>query len=381
MDEQKSIIEWVNPTEKTKNLLWIKAGGVCTRCNKYLVENAAGETVKYGEVAHNVGKSKGKGSPRSEDSNLPLGDRAKLNNLLLMCNECHDDIDGIDKDFWTVKRLYALKEAHESRIRMLTDFRNFNTSMVISVHSKIQREYHSSALPEKVTLALLDEELVFYPDRGGKAYLDIDLTSNDPKELKFEIDNAMRHYNKLVKENKFNITSVFGAAPIYALIYLGKALGDKQDIRPFPFSSETYKWANKTGNKFKIISPNQISSFDKAKEINIFASISGILVEKDVSSKFLKNPTYNIQLEDISLANREAISSKESLKNFKDKWEELLNKTMIDFPEVEKINLFGAIPTTAAISIGQLHRGDSHPTLVTYEKYQGKYSKALEIKR
>jgi hypothetical protein len=73
--------------EQTK--LWVLAGGRCEICNKYLLEDEfTAQPVKLAELAHNVGRQKTAGSPRGL-AELPIEERNKAENLLLLCGDHH----------------------------------------------------------------------------------------------------------------------------------------------------------------------------------------------------------------------------------------------------------------------------------------------------
>src|SRR4051794_18801667 len=67
--------------------LWVRSGGRCAFCNTYLLEDEfTGQVYKFGEMAHNVGRSESDRSPRGLDP-LPLAERNKAENLLLLCEK------------------------------------------------------------------------------------------------------------------------------------------------------------------------------------------------------------------------------------------------------------------------------------------------------
>ena len=77
----------LDPTERTKLLLWGAAAGRCTLCNRSVLENEdLGIPVPIGELAHAVGAEDG--SPRGT-SDLTPEERRQPDNLLLLCRNCH----------------------------------------------------------------------------------------------------------------------------------------------------------------------------------------------------------------------------------------------------------------------------------------------------
>src|SRR5690606_32250116 len=76
--------------ETVKVRLWVRSGGRCAICNKYLLD--LNYEVSIGEMAHIVGWSKAKKSPRGE-AELSLDARNTVDNLMLLCADHHKIID------------------------------------------------------------------------------------------------------------------------------------------------------------------------------------------------------------------------------------------------------------------------------------------------
>lgn len=99
-------------TLKTHKLLWGKSGNKCAfpECRKELVESET-ETDDFsiiGEEAHIVGRKKN--GPRGK-SVLPLNERDKFDNLILLCRNHHKQIDD-QPNTYPVELLKDLKQKH-----------------------------------------------------------------------------------------------------------------------------------------------------------------------------------------------------------------------------------------------------------------------------
>jgi ferredoxin len=76
-----------------RRVLWVRAGGRCTLCKRYLLEgDLAPFEVPLGEAAHIVGAVDSVKSPRGKDS-LPTDERDTVDNIMLACSSCHTEID------------------------------------------------------------------------------------------------------------------------------------------------------------------------------------------------------------------------------------------------------------------------------------------------
>src|SRR3954447_19635367 len=98
--------------------LWVRSGGRCAVCNDYLLEDRlTAQVFSFGEMAHNVGRRQSAKSPRGLDP-LPIEERNKADNLLLLCEKHHKLIDhGTKQHQYPVDELRKIKRAHEDRIK------------------------------------------------------------------------------------------------------------------------------------------------------------------------------------------------------------------------------------------------------------------------
>lgn len=108
-------------SERVSRRVWVAAGGRCTICNRYLLnDETTGQDVMIGQLAHIVGWSTADGSPRGFED-LAVEMRNEPDNLLLLCYDQHKVVD--DKSLWTVydaDTLRAMKREHETRVAMST---------------------------------------------------------------------------------------------------------------------------------------------------------------------------------------------------------------------------------------------------------------------
>ncbi|MBM3301595.1 MAG: HNH endonuclease, partial [Deltaproteobacteria bacterium] len=100
-------------SSRTEKILWGKAGATCSfpSCRRKLVADATGldGAVVLGEIAHIVAQSQD--GPRGEYP-PPGGDIDSYENLLLLCEEHHELIDGQPRTY-SVAKLLQMKEDHE----------------------------------------------------------------------------------------------------------------------------------------------------------------------------------------------------------------------------------------------------------------------------
>jgi hypothetical protein len=118
--QRSGIVGAVTITNRTRKLLWGRAGNRCAICRKELVRSEANQGFDsvVGDECHIVASSP-KG-PRGSDRGDRPGDR--YDNLILLCPNDHTRVDE-HPGLWPVERLVAAKARHEQWVasRLGTD--------------------------------------------------------------------------------------------------------------------------------------------------------------------------------------------------------------------------------------------------------------------
>lgn len=126
-------------TDSGRRILWVRAGGRCTLCKRYLLEGGlSSREVPLGEGAHIVGAIDSVKSPRGKNE-LPESDRDDVDNILLACSTCHTEIDHqtvaglLDVGF-----LRERKREHEADIKLQTSLLKDKRSAILRVAGTIR---------------------------------------------------------------------------------------------------------------------------------------------------------------------------------------------------------------------------------------------------
>jgi 5-methylcytosine-specific restriction endonuclease McrA len=101
-------------TARTRKVLWALSNNQCARCEATLIRapEADGDVhAIVGQECHIVARSLA--GPRGEAE--PRGDVDGIDNLILLCANCHAVVDG-QPETWTPEALRALKREHEEKV-------------------------------------------------------------------------------------------------------------------------------------------------------------------------------------------------------------------------------------------------------------------------
>jgi hypothetical protein len=97
--------------------LWARSGGHCANpsCRVYLFADAGDLKVEFGELAHIIAASDQ--GPRA-DAKLPALRRADVENIVLLCANCHTQVDRAP-GFYTVEVLREWQRVHMAELAEL----------------------------------------------------------------------------------------------------------------------------------------------------------------------------------------------------------------------------------------------------------------------
>lgn len=252
----------------TKEMLWGKAAGRCEMvgCNKLVYESfVTHDEVKLGEIAHNIAATKG--GPRGTeepfwhiDSTIADDDDYNtIDNLLLLCPECHAEIDKNNKKY-SVELLREMKKRHEERIRNLTSITEERECLLVSFAAPIAKTIFYLA-EDQMLLSLADSRYFSAPENR------INLSQTDIQDGEFvpvQKRNLKRDFTAYV-EPRLKGTSkpvaVFAFAPIPFLILIGTLFPTGTRIFVFqklrnPIARDWYWTPEKTREStFKVVRP------------------------------------------------------------------------------------------------------------------------------
>lgn len=225
-------------SEPEKRKLWVKAGGRCTLCKRYLLEgNLTAQTLFLGEDAHIVGQRSSSRSPRGI-SNLPEADRDKADNILLACSTCHTEIDKtLAAKVMTVEVLRKKKAEHENEIFHQTGLTYDRRTTILRIQGWV-RGAITELGREDAALAVIwsSNRFPFFLPAYDQQSIELDLRNIDGEEdgtpayyaiAQRKIDQIVAdRIREGVQSNQIKHISIFAIARLPLLIYLGWRIDD-----------------------------------------------------------------------------------------------------------------------------------------------------------
>lgn len=372
-----------------KRKLWVRAGGRCQICNKYLLEDEfTQQPTSLAELAHNVGRQRAPGSPRGL-ADLPIEERNKAENLLLLCGDHHSVIDSmLTRGEYTVESLAALKLRQEERIRELTEIGEDAETVVLRVIGTIRGapvELSKETVRRTVAAAMR------YPRydlaaRGGDIELDLRQLPGEASaaywsEAERQIEAMLVRLRDGVQRGSIRHLSVFPFARIPLLIKLGRELDDKVPVELYQKQrdrDETWEWdADASPVGFE----TTLTRSGVPDRVALVVSISGTVDMARLAAVVDDQATiYTIKPADGTLASPDIFRSRDSLDAFAACFRSCLASLERDHRGLDAIELFVAAPLTAAVAIGRACMTNVHPRLRVYDRdADGGYLLAMEV--
>lgn len=377
-------------SEPDRRKVWVLAGGRCTLCKAYLMEgNLTHLEVSLGELAHVVGQQETPGSPRG-DHPLPVEERDEPENILLACSKCHTEIDKAKvARTLDVEKLREVKRSHESLIKHLTGLSHEKRTLVLRMLGQVRGnavEVHQETAAKTVIDSgdrfphfelsyhrrgiEIDLRTVAGEAEAGPAYYQAAMAT---------IDEALVRLKEGVSRDQVAHISVFAFARLPLLIYLGSKLDDTVPVEVYQRvrTPEGWDWAKDGPIVFFQLAPVQVAGPDDS-EIVLLANISGTIQGNELPPELADLPRYCLQPREVT-PEPDTIRRRESLQNFTDSVRSFLSQIEAEMKSVKKIHLLGALPLSAAVSIGRVHAAYVHPTLIIYDRTKDAYVPRLEI--
>jgi len=341
-------------TEKIQRALWARAAGRCQYrgCNCELIGDllSGKEDKMFGFVAHVVADSPGGARGHPTRSALLAKD---LSNLMLLCGKCHRLIDDEAPDDHSEELLLQMKEEHERRVRLASGIQADRASHIIRFGANIGKN--------EALVARDDIFASMLPDRSPASFETIDLEmlglaldDADQNFWQIQQTNLQRQFaDKIrgrIERQQITHASVFALAPQPLLIELGRQLCDilSASVHQRHREPSTWKWQNDAPPiKYQTTQPEKIYP-----TVALILGLSASIGQERITS-VLGQETAVWSMTTTSPHN-DIMRSPGDLAHFRQELRRLFDKIKATHGEDATINVFPALPVSAAVEVGRV---------------------------
>lgn len=370
--------------------MFVECGGRCALCNEYLLEGGLSfREVTFGELAHIIGLQPNEHSPRGLDEDLDGAQRNDPENLMLVCERDHNEIDKSgSRDMFPTDWLRQRKADHIARIHFLTGLSPQHPTVPLRVIATVRGdvvEVDRDAVANAVMLSAMR-----YPKfrLSGRNAIEIDLRGlpgeADAKESYYEaartrIDEVFDHTLATGWANDdIRHLSVFAFARIPILVYLGTKLGDHTpvDIYQRDRVHQDWIWPAKDGElDFTVEVP---ATNTAPTEAILIVNVSGTIEPTELPAELADLPVLTLTAAD---RHPNVIDSPTKLADFTRACHQLIGQLEANgYKSVDRLHVFAATGVACSVELGRVFDDDVHPTLAIYDRQSGTgYQLGMEV--
>lgn len=334
--------------EFVKIRLWGMAAGRCEICNKLLyLDSHYGDDANFAENAHI--HAVGRTGPRHKED-MTREEIDCVDNLMLLCAEHHHLIDTKPENYQS-DILTRQKQAHEERIRRLTDIQDNASCRMVAYFSNIDNTevFFSTSLFRKAVVKenmypQQDEPILLH--EGGITKYDTSLESFEQKANDLEA-RVKEYFGSIVKKN--DAIAIFALAPIPLLIKLGTLLCDQLNVQVFQCHREGDKWAwmeNSSVVKYSVKQTKNDSESNVALVIDLSAEVVDARITDVLGDK------YTIYHLTIDTPSQWFVRNKNIQDEFVRSFRAVMEQIRNDHPKATDIKLFPVLPNSLAVRLG-----------------------------
>jgi len=369
-------------TDETILRLYTVAGGRCSFCNVYLLdEPLTRKKALLGNVAHIVGKKPN--GPRGSDP-LPMARRSDIENLILLCPLHHGFVDKKELEAeYPTALLQGYKKVHEDHVRAMTGTERKERTTALRMVGQIRdhlvaisdADVRSAvfAHEERYVDEIIDIDIGTIPDAAGSAYIETARTKI-LSELRYRILPQ-------IQDGKIHRLSLFALSRIPLLCELGYGIGDKVHVELYQHHRapiEGWKWQpNGVRVRFEVVEHVRADSGD-ASRVAVLLGVSGGDVDKVQASSRAKS-MYVVRPTGVD-PTRTIISSPHTLEEFRGAYQALLSRIEKEHPHAVGVDLFLAAPAPVAFIAGRDVARDVVPNIVIHDLVNGQYVASSVLK-
>jgi hypothetical protein len=338
----------------TQNSLWGRAAGRCefAGCNKSLWKSSVtSERVNIAQKAHIYSFSDE--GPRGNDGVLP-DDLNSIDNLILVCHECHRKIDAaVDGGRYPASLIQEMKREHERRIELVTGIDPTKKSHILLYGANIGE--HSAPLSfAGAATAIFPQR---YPASDHAISLGLHNSAASERDMQFwftERENLEKQFARRVRDRvadgEIVHLSVFSLAPQPLLIHLGTLLGDiiPCDVYQLHREPQTWVWPSGAETAGYIIREPR----SKTGKAALVLSLSATIDLKRVTSVLGEDAS--IWTITVQTPHNDLMKSREQLAVLRAVLRRVFDQIKFAQGQSAILHIFPAAPVSACLEVGRV---------------------------
>jgi len=359
----RKVKDWV------QNILWGRAAGRCQfkGCNRPLWKSpVTQETRNLAEKAHIYAFSKG--GPRATTDWPPelLND---VDNLLLVCQDCHETIDKADgPERYSAARLQEWKQQHEDRVEIATGVASRRRSHVVVYGTPVGRhlplptfkEAGQALFPRRFPAERRNIELGTWS--GAPRDHDAAFWAEQRRDLERHVEQRLQ---ARIHDREICHLSVFAIAPQLLLIQLGVLIGDITDAETYQLHREPAGWAWPADGEtlgFQVREPTS-NTGRPALVFSISATITADRITKVLGE--------DVSIWEVTVAapNNDVVKARETLARFRETVRPLLDRIKAAHGHGTPIHVFPAMPVSLAVEFGRIRMPKADAPWELYDEH------------
>lgn len=370
--------------------VWVRSGGRCAICNRYLLEGDLGASeLTFGEMAHIVGQQASERSPRGLED-LDSSERDNADNIVLLCDDEHDEIDKPgSREKFSVDFLRQLKREHEERIQHVTGLAGDRRSTVLRMIGVLRGDA-VEVDRDMVSTAVIGDGNRF--PKFSLAYdrqsIEIDLRHCAGEDLATPeyytaataiIDEVIsQKLREGIVSEEISHLSVFAFARLPLLVYLGSKLDDTvpTEIYQRHRASETWNWPDiEADAAFDIRIPVATPGVDEGV---LVINVSGSIQHNELPDALVNLPYFELLVTGVT-PSPDVLRGAVALTSFASICRRLLAEIEATHKQIRLLHVFAAIPLSAGVAFGRVFDPSVHPSVLIYDRSDSGYRAALRI--
>ena len=373
------------PIKKTtERLLWAMTAGRCEKCGRLIYKHPLSGTIgNFAQIAHSLPVAQGaraqfKRKYKIIDPSLDVND---IDNLLLLCYDCHQEIDKIHPQNYPPELLKIIKRDFQEFVLKATNIKRNVPTIAIRYSANL----HNRKIP------ITGIAKAVFPDKHIDKEFDLSLKNSefhvgDYNFWQIEEQNLVRRFERAIlpELEDYNNTalnfSVFAIAPIPLLVKLGSLLSNKQIIDVYQLKkSPILTWEWESTDDDTDYTSTIIQNCEDVQKIVLIISLSGLIRHEEVKKACGWENALVVEIKTNHVPSDDYLRTKRQLEKFVRCYQQTKELLRNSCQSNIMIHLFAAVPISVAIEIGR-HRNpvfDLPLTVYNYDK--GKYEPAIII--